>query len=261
MVSSATPTTVTPPSSRTPARAVAPAFATAVDNPFGLADVGYYAASPSFADPRRRRRPRRLHRRGRRQYPQFFQNSGSAVAPAFAGADQQSLRTGRRSGTTARTSSSPTSTATATSTLSSASFNGYAKILREQRLKRRAPRSPHRVNNPFGLASRRHLAEQAELRGRGWRRRPRRFHRLENPGNTRFFENTGSGVAPAFAASVDNPFGLADVGEFEARRPSRTWTVTATSTPSSATCGGNTELFENTTPVPVELMAFADRVR
>jgi hypothetical protein len=35
----------------------------------------------------------------------------------------------------------------------------------------------------------------------------------EAQGNTAFFENTGTANAPAFAAPVTNPFGLADVGE------------------------------------------------
>ncbi|MDD5274862.1 MAG: VCBS repeat-containing protein [Methylovulum sp.] len=32
-------------------------------------------------------------------------------------------------------------------------------------------------------------------------------------GDTLYFENTGSATAPAFAAPVTNPFGLADVGQ------------------------------------------------
>ena len=34
----------------------------------------------------------------------------------------------------------------------------------------------------------------------------------DNLGNTKYFENTGSLVSPAFSALSNNPFGLADVG-------------------------------------------------
>src|SRR6185295_2833939 len=38
----------------------------------------------------------------------------------------------------------------------------------------------------------------------------------ESSGNAVFFENTGTASAPAFAAPMTNPFGLADVGSYNA---------------------------------------------
>ena len=130
--------------------AIAPAFGTPSSNPFGLADVG------------RQPRPALVDIDGDGdldafvgQYDgvlQFFANTGTASAPAFA-----------------------------------------------------APST-----NPFGLAGVGTYAAPAftDLDGDG----DLDVFVGEGGGNTLYFENTGTGSAPAFAAPATNPFGLADVG-------------------------------------------------
>ena len=130
--------------------AIAPAFAAASTNPFGLADVGVFAA-PEFAD---------IDGDGdldafigeRYGNTIFFRNTGSAIAPAFAAAS----------------------------------------------------------TNPFGLADVGFVAAPAlaDIDGDG----DLDAFVGNNDGNTFFFHNTGSAIAPAFAAPSTNPFGLAGVG-------------------------------------------------
>jgi hypothetical protein len=163
--------------------ATAPVFASAVANPFGLADVGLYS-TPSFAD---------LDGDGDLDAAvgevdgnlHYFQNTGSAGAPSFAAA----------------------------------------------------------VTNPFGLADvgLANAPSFADLDGDG----DLDASVGNSVGNLIYFQNTGSAAAPAFAAAVTNPFGLADVGSFN--------------TPSFAdldgdgdldaivgAAGGNLKYFENT---------------
>jgi large repetitive protein len=130
--------------------AAAPSLAAPVANPFGLSDVGFYAA-PVFAD---------LDGDGdldaavgtRPGNTLWFRNTGTAAAPAFA-----------------------------------------------------AP-----LTNPFGLADVgiRATPALADLDGDG------DLDALigNQEGNSLFFRNDGTAAAPAFAAPVTNPFGLLDVG-------------------------------------------------
>ncbi|MBW8050593.1 MAG: T9SS type A sorting domain-containing protein [Cytophagales bacterium] len=133
----------------------APAFAAQQTNPFGLANVGYILAAPTFVDID-----------GDGDFDAFvgeyygalkyFQNTGTNTAPAFAA--QQT--------------------------------------------------------NPFGLASVGYNAAPSfvDIDGDG------DFDLFvgEYYGAIKYFPNTGSNTAPAFAAQQNNPFGLADVGSLSA---------------------------------------------
>ncbi len=130
--------------------ASAPAFQPAITNPFGLATVGGFAA-PAFAD---------IDGDGdfdafvgsRLGDVLFFSNTGSANAPAFQAA----------------------------------------------------------TANPFGLSDVGYFAAPAfaDIDADG----DLDAFIGENGGGVRFFRNDGNAGAPAFAAPVDNPFGLTDVG-------------------------------------------------
>jgi hypothetical protein len=130
--------------------AVAPAFAAAVVNPFGLTDVGALSA-PAFADLDGDGDLDAIVGKGDGTLV-YFQNIGSAVAPAFAAA----------------------------------------------------------VVNPFGLTD---VGDDAiptfaDLDGDG----DLDVVVGERDGILRYFQNTGSSVAPSFAAEVLYPFGMHDVG-------------------------------------------------
>lgn len=60
-------------------------------------------------------------------------------------------------------------------------------------------------NNPFGLSS---LSNLADIDHDG----DLDVFAGDFSGNTRFFKNTGTATNPTFAAPVNNPFGLANVG-------------------------------------------------
>ena len=218
--------------------ATEPAFAPASANPFGLADLGYLAA-PALAD---------IDGDGDLDAligdwygnTNFFENTGSATAPAFAPASANPFGL-------ADVGSS------ATPALADIDGDGDLDALIGEALgntdffentgSATAPAFAPASANPFGL----HLAYTyagpalADIDGDG------DLDALigDNYGNTNFFENTGSATAPAFVPASANPLGSADVG--------------SNATPALADIdgdgdldaligdgSGNTEFFENT---------------
>ena len=89
------------------------------------------------------------------------------------------------------------------------------------------------ASNPFGVG--------APTRPSSWTSMPTRTSTSSR--GTNFYENTGAANAPAFAAAVLQPFGLAEHGR---PWPSATWMPTATRTRCSAGSNGNFAYRANT---------------
>ena len=187
----------------------APAFAATSSNPFGLADLASYS-SPTFAD---------LDGDGDRDAfvgidsgdTIFFANLGSSRAPAFAAAGMNLF---------GLAAVGFESTPTFVDLDGDGDLDAYVGNADIDPLyfanmgSRSAPTFAPGMTNPFGLAPVGDFGSPtfADLDDDG------DFDAFIGGalGNTLFFENTGSGVAPAFAAPVTNPFGLTDVGYFTA---------------------------------------------
>jgi hypothetical protein len=193
--------------------AIAPAFATAVVNPFGLADVGDFSM-PSFAD---------LDHDGdfdiivgeQDGNLNYFENTGSAKAPVFAAGVANPFAS------------------TDVGFLSVPSFadldgdgdldaivgedNGTLNYIENTTPKPAAPDFVQQTgaDNPLDtihVGRIYSLPTFADLDGDG------DLDAIvgEGDGNLNYFENTGSAVAPVFAAAVVNPFGLTKMSNFSA---------------------------------------------
>jgi len=194
----------------------APAFAAPSPNPFGLADVGSFGsrASPSFAD---------LDGDGDLDAfvgeaagtAVFFENIGSASAPAFAAAFGLAPVPVSPVSSLVGHSASP-SLADIDADGDADAFVGDSRgrtNFFENTGTASLPGFAPASTEPFGLVTvgGTHASPDfADIDGDGdldgfvgkyW-------------GNTIFFSNTGGAAAPAFAPPVTNPFGLADVGFF-----------------------------------------------
>jgi hypothetical protein len=185
----------------------APAFAPSSANPFGLADVGGNS-SPAFAD-----------LDGDGDIDAFignsggnviyFENTGTSAAPAFAAASANPFGLANVVGR-----SSP-SFADLDGDGDLDAFIGISDgntIYFENTGSSTAPAFAPSSANPFGLAAVASFSSPdfADLDGDG----DLDAFIGQGNGNTIYFENTGSSTAPAFAPSSANPFGLADVGDF-----------------------------------------------
>jgi hypothetical protein len=183
----------------------APAFATGLTNPFGLAGVGGRSA-PALAD---------LDGDGDldalvgEHYGTlvFFRNTGTAGAPAFAAPVTNPFGLAA-----VGLNSTPTlADLDGDGDLDAlvGQYDGSFLFFRNTGTKS-VPAFAAPVTNPFGLAAvvYNSTAALADLDGDG------DLDALvgEVYGNLIFHANTGTASAPAFAAGVANPFGLADVG-------------------------------------------------
>ncbi len=226
-----------------------PAFAAAVENPFSLADVGYNAA-PKFAD---------LDGDGDLDAfagnswgaTKYFENTGTAIAPAFAGVVDN-----------------PFSLAD----VGMSAIHGFVDIDGDGDLDvfigehygntkyfentgtAIAPDFAAAVDNPFSLTGGGGTSRGSfvDIDGDG----DLDFFLGDSTGANKYFENTGTAIAPDFAAAVDNPFSLADVG-FDACPSFVDLDHDGDPDAFSGEYDGNTRYYENTTPVPVELSTFS----
>jgi len=187
--------------------AMAPAFAAPATNPFGLADVGDFS-SPALGD---------IDGDGdldtmigaRNGNTIFFQNTGTAMAPAFAApatnpfgladvGDMSSPALGDIDG------DGDLDALAGESNGNTIFFQNTGTAM--------APVFAAPATNPFGLTDVGFSSSPAlaDIDGDG------DLDALigANNGNTIFFRNTGTAMAPVFAAPATNPFGLADVGGY-----------------------------------------------
>ena len=222
----------------------APAFAQPEENPFGLADVGLNG-TPTFGD---------LDGDGdldafigeRYGDTLFFENLGTASAPAFAVPEAHPFGLADLGDRSAPTFADLDGDGDLDA------FNGenFGRTFFFENLGTpSAPAFVAPVTNPFGLA------------GVGYRSVPT-FADLDGDGDldafvgeyygaTVFFENTGTASAPAFAAPVTNPFGLASVDYYGAP----TFADLDGDGDLDAFIGedlGNTVFFENVTSSPLD---------
>ena len=185
----------------------APAFAAAIENPFGLDDVGDYS-SPAFAD---------LDGDGDLDlisgnsdgYLVYFENTGSSSAPAFAAAIENPFGL-----TYVENRSSPTFAdlnGDGDFDLISGQDNGDL-IYFENTGSSSAPAFATAIENPFGLVDIGDYSSPvfADLNGDG----DLDLISGDGEGDFYYLENTGSSSAPAFAAAVPNSFGLANIGDY-----------------------------------------------
>lgn len=189
--------------------ATMPAFAAPVTNPFGLANVGD-SAWPALVD---------IDGDGdldvffvvgggNDNHSLFFQNTGTASAPAFAlpATDPFTLSAYRNYATLKLTDID------GDGDLDAFLGESYGNALFfENTGTASAPAFKPPATNPFGLS---HVSngytspDLVDIDGDG----DVDAFVGEASGNTIFFPNTGSAVSPAFAAPVTNPFGLSNVG-------------------------------------------------
>jgi Ca2+-binding RTX toxin-like protein/mRNA-degrading endonuclease HigB of HigAB toxin-antitoxin module len=186
---------------------IAPAFAAASSDPFGLTDVGYYA-SPTLAD---------IDSDGDldafigEYYGNtlFFRNTGSASAPAFAAGSANPFGL-----TDVGQGASPTfANIDGDGDLDAFIGNDTGNtVFFRNTGSANAPAFATASSNPFGLIDAGHYASPtlADIDGDG----DLDAFIGEYFGNTLFFRNTGHASAPAFAAASSNPFGLIDVGRY-----------------------------------------------
>ncbi len=187
--------------------AMAPAFAAPQTNPFGLDNV-YFSSRPAFAD---------LDGDGdldaligeRDGNTFFFENTGSATAPAFAAPQTNPFGL-----TSVGYYSSPAlADLDGDGDLDALIGEGYGSTFFFANTgSATAPAFAAPQTNPFGLAYVGYVSSPAlaDLDGDG------DLDVLigEGYGSTFFFENTGGATAPAFAAPQTNPFGLAGLGSY-----------------------------------------------
>jgi hypothetical protein len=203
--------------------AISPAFASATDNPFGLADVGS-SASPSFAD---------LDGDGdvdafigeMTGSTQYFQNTGTAISLAFASASVNPFGLAYVGNSSAPSfadrdeASDPNPSSPSFADLDGdgdldafiGERDGDTRFLQNTGTAT-SPVFAAASHNPFGLADVGSNATPsfADLDGDG----DLDAFMGESGGDAKFFENTGTATSPAFAAASDNPFGLTDVGSY-----------------------------------------------
>lgn len=183
----------------------APAFATVSDNPFGLTNIGSYSG-PNFSD---------IDADGDLDLfvgaydgnLKYFENTGTAINPAFAAVSDNPFGlsdAGFRS-TIYFADLDGDSDLDAFAGESTGSIKYFQNTGTSV-----TPAFAASVNNPFGLTN---VGNFSNLT----------FADLDDDGdldafighvtgNIRYFENTGTAIAPAFAPLSDNPFGLASVG-------------------------------------------------
>src|SRR6476661_10923499 len=186
-----------------------PNFNAPITNPFGLTDVGSYAA-PTFAD-----------------------IDGDGDLDAFVGNDDGDTLFYRNSGTAA----APTFTLEATNPFGLADVGGYAAptfadidgdgdldafvgnrdgntLFYRNSGTATAPAFTFEATNPFGLTNVGSYAAPtfADIDGDG----DLDAFVGNSDGNTRFYRNSGTATAPAFTEEATNPFGLTDVGNYAA---------------------------------------------
>ena len=187
--------------------ATGPAFDASFSNPFGLADVGNNAA-PTLAD---------LDGDGdldalignNAGYTFFFENTGTASAPAFAASVLNPFGLADVGNSAAPALADLDGDGDLDALIGNYAGNTF---FFENTGTASAPAFAAAVVNPFGLAGVGNNAAPtlADLDGDG------DLDALigNYAGNIFFFENTGTASAPAFAAAVVNPFGLAAVGSY-----------------------------------------------
>ncbi len=185
--------------------AVSPAFAAPRVDPFGLVDVGIYAA-PAFVD---------IDGDGDLDafvgdwsgHTYFFENTGTAQSPAFASPSVDPFF-----GLAGLGIASPTfADIDGDGDLDALVGDGDGDtIFFENTGTARSPAFAAPISDPFGLAAVHMFATPAfaDVDGDG------DLDALvgDQDGDTIFFENTGSVESPAFAVPITDPFGLADVG-------------------------------------------------
>jgi hypothetical protein len=184
-----------------------PAFAAPVTNPFGLADIGDRSV-PAFGDVDG---DGDLDALVGELYGStyFFLNTGTANAPAFAAPAPDAFGL----------EALPSSVSPALADIDgdgdldafAGEFYGNTVVFRNTGTAA-APAFASASTNPFGWAAIAYQAAPAfaDVDGDG---------DLDafvgvRPGNTLFFENTGTAGAAALAPPLTNPFGLADVGDY-----------------------------------------------
>jgi len=227
-----------------------PAFAAALANPFGLADVGFRSA-PTFAD---------LDGDGDLDAfigensgdTFYFENTGTSTSPAFAAvsADPFGLAGVGFRGVPTFTDVDGDGDLDA--------FIGESNGTSFYFQNTGSPTNPafaSSASNPFGLADvgNESAPTFTDVDGDG----DLDAFIGERYGTMQYFENTGTATGPAFAAASANPFGLADVGSHSAP----TFADLDGDGDMDAFIGedtGGTFFFENATEVvlPVELTAF-----
>lgn len=188
-----------------------PNFAATSTNPFGLADIGSYAA-PTFAD---------IDNDGdldafignSNGTTIFFLNTGSATAPAFAAPSPDPF------GLTDVGSYAVPTFADIDGDGDLDAFVGNAAgntIFFLNTGSATAPAFAAAAINPFGLAGVGSYAAPSfvDIDGDG----DLDAFIGNGGGNTIFFRNTGSATAPAFATASTNPFGLTNVGYYATPR-------------------------------------------
>ncbi len=186
-------------------------FQSASTNPFGLVDVGSLAA-PSFAD---------IDRDGdldafvgnQDGNTIFFRNTGTALAPAFAPSSINPFGLVVLTGL----ASPDFADIDGDGDLDALIGDSNAKIVFSRNTGTAvAPAFAASSSNPFGLVLVVGTVDAApsfiDMDGDG----DLDAFIGDGSGNTIFFRNTGTALAPAFAPSSINPFGLADVGTLAA---------------------------------------------
>lgn len=186
--------------------ATSPAFAAAVANPFGLADVGTYAA-PSFAD---------VDGDGDLDAligddagdAAFFTNVGTATSPAFSGPIHYAFGIGYAGpGTSAAWGDID---GDGDLDLVVGNYFGATYLLENQRAAEPPELFAPPSANPFGLVAAGTFSAPrfADIDGDG---DLDAFIGAES-GTTYLQSNSGSATSPTFAAATPNPLGLTDVG-------------------------------------------------
>jgi hypothetical protein len=189
---------------------LAPAFAASSSNPFGLSDVGGYAA-PEFAD---------LDGDGDLDAfignlignTIYFENTGTSIDPAFAASSDNPFNLDD----VGREAAPEFADLDGDGDLDAFIGNSYVNTIYFQNTGTSlAPAFAASSSNPFGLSDVGGYGAEpvlADLDGDG----DLDAFIGNYDGNTIYFRNTGTSLAPAFAASSSNPFGLSDVGNYAA---------------------------------------------